>query len=205
MLWPNPSTDGRRLFVGAYLNRSEFLRYDLKSGQLVHAFDGISGTDLEFSKDGKWVAYVSVPDGSLWRSAVDGSQRLQLTSSPLSAGMPHWSPDGRQVAFSGSLEGKPDRIYTVPFEGGPPRQVTNGESGIHGDWDPSWSPDGTLLAFGTTSNIDEASKETIHVLDLKTNHVSTLAELPLHRRQNIGFVIHTKDSCQHVDFSDMSS
>jgi len=67
------SADGKRLFVVGNQDRNEFLRYDLKSGQFAPAFGGISGTELEFSKDGKWVAYTSVPDGSLWRSAVDGS------------------------------------------------------------------------------------------------------------------------------------
>jgi len=86
--------------------------------------------------------------------------------------MPHWSPEGKQIAFIGSLEGKPDRIYTVSIEGGAPRQVTN-ESGKNGDSDPSWSPDGTLLAFGGTEG-EGAGRKSIHVLDLKTNHVSTL-------------------------------
>ena len=172
MLWPNPSTDGRRLFVGAYLNRSEFLRYDLKSGQLVHAFDGISGTDLEFSKDGKWVAYTAVPDGLLWRAAADGSQRLRLTSPPFQANLPHWSPDGKQIVFFGSRGGNPARIYVVSFDGGALKQVTNGEGGKEGDWDPSWSPDGASLAFGATSAA--VSADSIHLVDLKTGRISAL-------------------------------
>jgi Tol biopolymer transport system component len=171
--WPVPSTDGKHFYVDSLQFRSEFLRYDLKSGQLVPAFGGISGTDLEFSKDGKWVAYVSVPDGSLWRSAADGGQRLQLTSPPFRANLPHWSPDGKQIAFVGLRAGNPDRIYVVSFDGGVLKQVTNGESGKDGDWDPSWSPDGASLAFGATYS-RRASAASIHVVDLKTSRVSTL-------------------------------
>ena len=172
--WPVPSADGKRLFIDGYLAqaRSEFLRYDLKSGQLVPEFGGISGTELEFSKDGKWVAYVSVPDGSLWRSAVDGSQRLRLTSPATWATHPHWSPDGKQIAFSRVRERNPARIYMVPFDGGTLKQVTNGESGKAGDGDPSWSPDGASLAFGTA--LPPASGAAIHVVDLKTSRVSAL-------------------------------
>ena len=82
----------------------------------------VPGTELEYSRDGKWVTYVSTRDDSLFRSAADGSDRLQLTSPPLGAGMPHWSPDGRQIAFHGSVDGQSLRIYIVPFDGGVARQ-----------------------------------------------------------------------------------
>jgi Tol biopolymer transport system component len=58
------------------------------------------------------------------------------------------------------------------------RQVTNGESGKAGDWDPSWSPDRESLAFGTlgfgASWDNSPSQAFIRVLDLKTNRVSIL-------------------------------
>jgi dipeptidyl aminopeptidase/acylaminoacyl peptidase len=175
-LWPVPSTDGRRLFFNGRQTRHEFFRYDLKSGQLVPAFGGISGTELEFSRDGKWVAYVSVPDGSLWRTAVDGSERLQLTSPPIRANVPHWSPDGKQIAFSGVSAGSPARIYVVSVDGGGLKQVTNGEGGKEGDGDPSWSPDGASLAFGCAECAYSVppSAAPIHVVDLKTSRVSAL-------------------------------
>jgi eukaryotic-like serine/threonine-protein kinase len=171
--WPLPSRDGKRLFIAGYLARNEFLRYDLPSRRVVPELAGVSGDELEFSRDGKWVVYVSIPEGSLVRAATDGSQRLQLTSSPLAPGMPHWSPDGKQIAFFGGTPGKPPRIYVVSFDGGPIRQVTNRESGKYGDGDPSWSPDGESLAFGAAAN-EPAEDESIHVVDLKTNHISAL-------------------------------
>jgi len=173
MYWPLPSPDGKRLFIAGYQARNEILRYDLPSRRFVPELVGLSGDALEFSKDGKWVTYVSIPGGSLFRTAADGSQRLQLTSPPLGASMPHWSPDGKQIAFHAGTPGKPGRIYVAAFDGGPLRQVTNGESGKYGDWDASWSPDGASLAFGATSG-DSAAEESIHVVDLKTNHVSAL-------------------------------
>ena len=51
--------------------------------------------------------------------------------------------------------------------------MTNGESGKYGDGDPSWSPDGASLAFGAGGN-ETAGEESIHVVDLKTNHISAL-------------------------------
>jgi Tol biopolymer transport system component/DNA-binding winged helix-turn-helix (wHTH) protein len=174
--WPVPSTDGKRLFVNGRQSRNEFLRYDLKSGQRVPAFAGISGTQLEFSRDGKWVAYVSAPDESLWRSAADGSQRLQFTSHSLQASTPHWSPDGKRIAFSGAREGGGGRIYAVSVDGSGLKQVTNGEGGKGGDVDPSWSADGASLAFGCVACAlsVSAGAASIQVVDLRTGHVSAL-------------------------------
>ena len=65
---------------------------------------GISAEFLDFSKDGQWVAYVSYPEGTLWRSKADGSERLQLTFGPDSAIMPRWSPDGKAIIFGEATE-----------------------------------------------------------------------------------------------------
>jgi len=45
------------------------------------------------------LAYVSYPDGALWRSRVDGSEPRQLTYAPLVVSLPRWSPDGKRIAF----------------------------------------------------------------------------------------------------------
>ena len=171
--WPLPSLDEKRIFIAGYQARNEFVRYDLRSHHYARELAGVSGDYCEFSRDGKWVAYVSVPGGSLFRAAADGSQRLQLTWPPLKASLPHWSPDGKQIAFALFSADKPARVYVVAVDGTGLRQVTNGESGNGGDWDPSWSPDGTSIAFGANFN-DSASQEFIRVVDLKTNQVSVL-------------------------------
>jgi Tol biopolymer transport system component len=171
---PIASTDGKRLFfVDARRGHNEFLRYDLQSRRFIPELAGVSGIGLEFSKDRKWVTYVSSPEGLLFTAAADGSQRRRLALLPLVVSWPHWSPDGKQIAFMGAPQGKPSRIYVTSFEGGPVQQLTNGESGKGDDWDPSWSPDGASLAFGANINASVA-EESIHVVDLKTNHVSAL-------------------------------
>ena len=101
---PVPSADGTRIFFSGMLNRGEVARYDQKSAQWIPYLSGISATQLDFSRDGKWLTYTSYPDGALWRSTVDGKQRLQLTS-PMSSitgyvSKPRWSPDGMQIALS---------------------------------------------------------------------------------------------------------
>src|SRR5262249_6646111 len=89
---PVSSVDGKRLFVIGEQPRGELVRFEAKSGQFVAYLGGISAQALDVSKDDQWVAYVSYPEGVLWRSRVDGSQRLQLTSLPMQAWLPRWSP-----------------------------------------------------------------------------------------------------------------
>jgi Tol biopolymer transport system component len=113
-----PSSDGKRLFVVGRTYRGELVRYDLKSGQLVPFLGGISAEWVAFSKDGLWVAYVSYPEATLWRSKTDGSERLQLTYPPSQTLLPRWSPDGRKIVFYETFPDKPAGIYEVSREGG---------------------------------------------------------------------------------------
>ncbi|MGH9544925.1 MAG: TolB family protein [Terriglobales bacterium] len=100
------------------LGRGELVRYDVRSHQFVPFLSGISVGELDFSRDGKWVTYVSYPDYALWRSRVDGSDSLQLTFPPTSADLPRWSPDGTQIAFVDSELGRPLKIFLVSNQGG---------------------------------------------------------------------------------------
>lgn len=79
---PTPSRDGKKLFAVGYDQRGELMRYDMKSRQFISFLGGISAEFVSFSPDGQWVAYVLYPEETLWRSKVDGTERLQLTNAP---------------------------------------------------------------------------------------------------------------------------
>src|SRR5215475_11618235 len=86
--YPVPSADGSKIFaVGGNL-RGELVRFDSKAQQFVPYFSDLSAEHLDFSKDGEWVAYVTYPEGDLWRSRVDGTERRQLNFAPLRAFLP---------------------------------------------------------------------------------------------------------------------
>jgi eukaryotic-like serine/threonine-protein kinase len=80
------SPDGKKMFVDGTQGRAELVRYDSKARQFIPYFSGISAGELDFTRDGKWVTYIVYPEGTLWRSRADGSERLQLTDA---SGWPH--------------------------------------------------------------------------------------------------------------------
>jgi Tol biopolymer transport system component len=168
---PLPSKDGKKLFVTGQTFRGELARYDSKSGQFVPFLGAISAEYVAFSKDGQWVTYVSYPDGALWRSKADGSERLQLTYPPGYPTLPRWSPDGKNILFFefALSAGKPARIYEISADGGSPRLVLPDDHSQQ--LDPNWSPDGTKIVFGGESNNPSSA---IHILDLSTHQVSNL-------------------------------
>ena len=167
---PVQSTDGKKLFVVGRTFRGELTRYDLKSGRFESYLGGISAEYVSFSKDGQWVAYVSYPEGTLWRSKMDGSERLQLTYAPSQALMPRWSPDGKTILFfDASGTNKPSKIYEVSPEGGSPRPLMPDNPDPQAD--PNWSPDGSKIVF---AGLSADATSSIRVFDLATRQVSTL-------------------------------
>ncbi len=59
------------------------------------------------------------------------------------------SPDGKSIVFSGWEKSTGRGIYTIPVEGGDPKQITN-----KGQY-PCWSPDGNWIAYLADESIDD--------------------------------------------------
>ena len=168
---PLPSKDGKKLFVVGSTLHGTLSRYDGNLGQFLTYFGGISAECIAFSRDGKWIAYVTYPDGSLWRSRVDGSERLRLTDPPIYPLNPRWSPDGKQIAFWGYRKGGVDEIYTVLAAGGAPEPLIAGNSVARRE--PNWSPSGDRILF---EEVAPNAPPVLRLLDVGTHRVSSLPE-----------------------------
>lgn len=167
--YPVPGRDGRTVFAVEGIRRGELQRYNSGIRRFEPFLNGISAQDIAFSKDGQWVAYCSFPDGILWRSKLDGSDKLQLSSPPIYALNAAWSPDGKEIVYFGLEKGHPARIYEVPAAGGAPEPLIPNGKGSQSD--PNWSPDGDRLVFGGTG---DAGENGIQILDLKTHRITTV-------------------------------
>ena len=169
--YPLPAKDGKTLFAVAGLRRGELERYDATAKTFESFLGGISAQEVAFSKDGKWVAYVSFPDGALWRSKPDGTEKLQLSSPPIYAMLPQWSADGKQIVFYDRHESTSNRIYEVPAAGGAPQPLMPNQTGQQAD--PAWSPDGNSLAFG---GVTSGGPTAIQILDMKSRQITILPD-----------------------------
>jgi len=170
--WNTPllSKDGTKIFAHGVILRGELVRYDAQSSRLQPYLGGISAEFLTFSPDGQFVAYVTFPEGIMWRANRDGSHPVQLTESPLYPVNPRWSPDGSQILFC-NYDSRGLKAYVISSEGGTSQPVVPEEQA--GQSDPSWSSDGHKIVFSTLKAIG-AFNSVLRVVDLVSHQVTTL-------------------------------
>jgi len=170
---PAPALAGNRLFVVGEQQRAQLQHFDSKAQQFVPFLDGISGGEVDFSRDEKWVAYVSYPDGLLWRSRSDGSDKLQLTSAPAVVSMPRWSSDGKQVVYVCAPPARTPRVCIVSRDGGATEEIQPPPGSPD---DPQWSPDGKSLTMAIYPPATSGKPQEFSVVqyDLQTKQFATL-------------------------------
>ena len=164
---PTPSRDGNNIFAVGATPRGELVRIDPKSKQLRPFLGGISAEFLASSKDGTQIAYVTYPDGILWRAKPDGTERVQLTSPPVYPLVCRWSPDGKQILFTAQRDASHYGLYTVPARGGNPQLIGPASDGP-GQVDGNWSPDGRRIVYGVELQFS------LSILDLDSGKVSKI-------------------------------
>lgn len=82
----------------------------------------------------------------LWLVPKTGGQAIKLSSPAGVESFPKFSPDGREIAFSGNYDGNLD-VYVMPVNGGVPKRLT---SHGYGDRVVDWTPDGKEMIFASS-------------------------------------------------------
>ncbi|MFU8804675.1 MAG: S41 family peptidase, partial [Bradymonadaceae bacterium] len=90
---------------------------------------------------GDRVVFVSEDD--LWEVPVTGGYARRLTGAAGVATCPHFSPDGKKLAFTSTEEGAPE-VFVMDSRGGPARKLTF--NGAHSTV-TGWSKDGRNVLF----------------------------------------------------------
>ncbi len=157
-----PSRDSRGLFVLGQMDEGRMRAYDPRVKNLVPFLDDLSMLQSVISPDRQWMAYTEYPSRKLWKSRLDGSERLQLSNSY--AVMEQWSPDGKWLAYSNWKN-----LFLVSSDGGAPQKLTpDGDIPIA----PTWSPDGKTLEFSYFPVPDKVPR--IESIDLATRRISPM-------------------------------
>src|SRR3974377_33488 len=117
---PIAMPDGKRIFAIGSHDEYQLLRIDPKTSSKTAMLAESGATDMDFSLDGQWVVYAAREKAALWKSRIDGSGKVQLTAGATGAFAPHWSPDQKEILFTGFLLDSQPRLYVVSAEGGHP-------------------------------------------------------------------------------------
>jgi DNA-binding winged helix-turn-helix (wHTH) protein/Tol biopolymer transport system component len=171
---PLPARDGKTIFALGRTRRGQLVRLDLKSRQLQPFLGGISAEFVAFTQDAKTVAWVSYPEGILWKANADGSNPLQLTSPPVYPKSLRWSPDGTRILFVDRTPKGTNGIYAIPSDGGTPHLLL--PSDTDNETDPSWSPDGKKIVYSTCPTLGASSNSDLRILDLASGDSTLIPE-----------------------------
>ncbi|HEY3742103.1 MAG TPA: PDZ domain-containing protein [Bryobacteraceae bacterium] len=110
------------------------------------AFSSQAGTRLLRSPSVSTNQIAFAYANNIWTVPRSGGSAHRITSFQGQAANPHFSPDGKWLAFSAEYGGNID-VYVVPSEGGEPKRLT---------WHPGadlvegWTPDGKSILFTST-------------------------------------------------------
>ena len=83
---------------------------------------------------------------NIWTVDRAGGLARRLTSFQGQSSNPHFSPDGKSIAFSAEYAGNID-VYVVPADGGEPKRLTWHPGG---DVVQGWTPDGKSIVFASS-------------------------------------------------------
>ena len=127
------------------------------------------------------IAFSSDRDGNyeIYVMDADGRNQRRLTNTRHHDRYPSWSPDGTRIAFTsgkdkelvpGDIAGKRPQIYVMDADGKNQRRLTNNDFAGQ----PSWSPDGTRIAFTGRTTVD--APDHIYAMDADGNNPRNLTK-----------------------------
>lgn len=101
------------------------------------------GDEPAIAPDGKHVAYIHLPERSVWQSSLAGGDAAQLFFDRGKASELHWSPDSKALAF---VSGRGDHSFIGIYRN-PKTPIEYLAPSTSQDFMPRWSPDGAEIAF----------------------------------------------------------
>lgn len=154
---------------------SELYTIDLKTMAKTRLAEDRFVTSISWLPDSMHLAYGDYRFDEIRAMGLDGKDDGKLKEVH---GVPVWSPDGTRIAAWGSVDG-PGRRYPVidiyDQTGKKLNTVFKGDNPPRYWSMPSWSPNGTQLAFAYASDApEERGPREAYILDLRSGHASRI-------------------------------
>lgn len=111
-------------------------------------------TSIEPETDKKWEYKYET---QVWMIETNGNSSPRQLTTKENSSQPAWSPDGKQLAFIRSADGKP-QIFLLSLDGGEALQLTHFKYGASF---PQWSPDGKKILFSSNINLKDMLKDSL--------------------------------------------
>jgi len=131
-------------------------------GLLIIPFTEAQSTKLLRSPDISNNHITFVYGGDIWLADTHGENPERLTTFPGEEIQPHFSPDGKYIAFSAKYDGNTD-VYIVPIDGGAPQRLT---------WHPSadhvigWTLNGRIMFTSGREQTPIAMPDMLYTIDI---------------------------------------
>ncbi|HTZ99527.1 MAG TPA: hypothetical protein VMB02_04285 [Candidatus Aquilonibacter sp.] len=178
-LTPRWSPDATRIAFTCYVpfrgvTSAQICIYSTASNRLI-AFPRFRGTNSSpaWSPDGQQLAFMSSINGdpAIYEARADGTHLHRVTFGAGVATSPVWNPKtGKQIVFVSDRAGDP-ALYLSDADGSNAQKIDLPDMGYV--IDPSWSPNGQLLAFSwrrPSGNYD------IYVMDIVSHQLVELTK-----------------------------
>lgn len=169
---PNPSTGngdlGGRISFTCYVQQIDQICIMNADGSGRKQLTHFSATSFypSISPDGKTIYFVSREKGTfdIYSMALDGGDVERLTNGIGTLYAPELSPDGKRIVFANHGNG----IWIMRADGNNPHPIT-----FKDDIDPTWSPDGSKIAFASSRRGDRQ----LFMMDANGDNVEQLTDL----------------------------
>ena len=154
---PRWSPDGTKIAFTEYTGtvgefRLVVMNADGTDEQVIVTTGGIGLGKQPWSPDGARIAWGPWPGqaGDIYTARAAGGDLRRITTDVARKEPPSWSPTGERLLYAATVLESSSQVwelFVARDDGAPPVQITNGGSGAVQSVHPSWSPDGSSIAF----------------------------------------------------------